>query len=64
MNNVFVVDHYSTTATINQRRMMADPFEVIIRSMRSTVQQMGLVNVEEQYGTDPLSEEFSACRTS
>lgn len=39
IDNKFVVKHYKTTAMLNQRRMIADPFELIMRNMRTTVEE-------------------------
>jgi len=68
VDNTFIIKQYSTTAMLNQRRMMADPFEVILRNMRRTVQLgpdgIDLATIRDQYGIDPLSDEFNDCRMS
>lgn len=64
MDNTCVIKQYTTTATLNQRRMMADPFEVILRNMRRTAQfgpdSIDLAAIRDQYGID----EFNDCRMS
>lgn len=68
MDNTNIINHYSTTATLNQRRMMADPFEVILYNMRRTAQDgpdsIDFATIRDQYGIDPLSDEFNDCRMS
>lgn len=68
VDNEFIIEHYSTTAMINQRRMMADPFEVLIRNMRRSVEEgpdsIDISNIRDQFGIDPLSDEFNDCRMS
>ncbi|KAL5236457.1 hypothetical protein ACI65C_003867 [Semiaphis heraclei] len=64
VDNTCVIKQYTTTATLNQRRMMADPFEVILRNMRRTAQfgpdSIDLAAIRDQYGID----EFNDCRMS
>lgn len=67
VDNTSIVNSYSTTAMLNQRRMMADPFEVILRNLRRTAEGPDSVDfdaIRDQYGIDPLSEEFNDCRMS
>lgn len=67
MDNTCIVKSYSTTAMLNQRRMLADPFEVILRNMRRTAEGLDHVDIDairDEYGIDPLSEEFNDCRMS
>jgi len=68
VDNTYIINHYSATAMLNQRRMMADPFEVILRNMRRTAQEgpdsIDLATIRDQYGIDPLSDEFNDCRMS
>lgn len=48
--------------------MMADPFEVILYNMRRTAQDgpdsIDFATIRDQYGIDPLSDEFNDCRMS
>jgi len=68
VENTHIIKHYSTTATLNQRRMMADPFEVILRNMRRTATEgpdsIDLATIRDQFGIDPLSDDFNDCRMS
>ncbi|XP_022183506.1 WD and tetratricopeptide repeats protein 1-like isoform X2 [Myzus persicae] len=68
VDNPCIIEHYNTTATLNQRRMTADPFEVILRNMRRTATEgpgsIDLATIRDQYGIDPLSDDFSECRMS
>lgn len=65
MDNEYVVKHYKTTAMLNQRRMMADPFEVIMRNMRRTVEDdIDMENRPDQYEMGPIPEQFYTCRPS
>ncbi|XP_025190600.1 WD and tetratricopeptide repeats protein 1-like [Melanaphis sacchari] len=68
VDNMFIIEDYNGTATINQRRMMADPFEVILRNMRRTTsdgpETIDLDAIRDQFGIDPLSDDFNDCRMS
>jgi len=65
VDNEYVVKHYKTTAMLNQRRMMADPFEVIMRNMRRTVEDdIDMENRPDQYEVGPIPEQFYTCRPS
>jgi len=48
--------------------MLADPFEVILRNMRRTAEQgpdsIDLDTIRDQFGIDPLSDDFNDCRMS
>lgn len=48
VDNNHEIKHYNTTAMLNQRRMVADPFELIMRSMRRSV--------EDEMDVDSLNE--------
>lgn len=51
---------------LNQRRMTADSFEVIMRNMRRAVEDD--INIERrtdpEYDMLPIPEQFYGCRTS
>lgn len=65
MDNKFEVKHYKTTAMLNQRRMMADPFEVIMRSMRRSVEdEIDVERRPDHIEVGPISEQFYSCRQS
>jgi len=50
---------------LNQRRMMADPFEVIMRNMRRTVEDdIDMENRLDQYEVGPIPDQFYTCRPS
>lgn len=67
-NNEFEVRSYQATAEMNQRRMMADPFEVIMRNMhhRTMVEDLD-VDLPPDYPAEfeeRENQEFYTCRTS
>lgn len=64
MDNKHEVKHYKSTAMLNQRRMMADPFEVIMRNMRRAVEDDGDMERANQYDFGPIPEQFYTCRPS
>lgn len=58
-----MVKHYKTTAMLNQRRMTADPFEVIMRSMRRSMED-DRDGEGASEGAASVSEQFYTCRPS
>lgn len=66
MDNKFVVKNYKTTATLNQRRMLADPFEIIMRNMRRTADDdSDMDRRPDQFeGGQIMPEHFYTCRPS
>ncbi|XP_027847934.2 WD and tetratricopeptide repeats protein 1-like [Aphis gossypii] len=62
VDNAFKVENYKRTARINQSRMMADPFDIIMNNMRRDIlegnESHEFHTVREQYGVDPLSDDF------
>jgi len=62
VDNAFKVENYKRTARINQSRMMADPFDIIMNNMRRDIlegnESREFHTVREQYGVVPLSDDF------
>jgi len=63
LDNKFVVKNYKTTALLNQRRMMADPFEIIMRNMRRTA-DIDMERRSDTFEAEQMPEQFYTCRTS
>jgi len=67
VDNTCIIKNYSATAILNQRRMQADPFEVILHNMRRTAEgpdRIALDTIRDQFGIDPLPDDFNDCRMS
>lgn len=63
-NNLEVKD-FRATAMLNQRRMMTDPFEVILRNMSMSMEdQIAMDRASEHYVVGSIPEQFYTCRPS
>ncbi|VVC32811.1 Hypothetical protein CINCED_3A009379 [Cinara cedri] len=62
VDNTFAVKHYKTTALLNQRRMIADPFEIIMHNMRRSVEQD--IDMERRPDEGEIPEQIYMCRPS
>lgn len=56
--------HYKTTAMLNQRRMIADPFELIMRNMRRSIEEEFDLDAGPEIFDGSIPEQVYTCRPS